>query len=152
MNIDEIHALLACAMEFPKYYGKNWDAFDECVNNGDTSNPPVKLIVLGWDTFITEHPDGAKKFWSCMHRGLKERKKPTETLVSPRPCPCCAHLTLSDWQSGSYEICEVCNWEDDSVQFADPAYRGGANIESLDEAKSRFEANPKSSSIPKGLL
>ena len=36
---------------------------------------------------------------------------------------------------GSFHICEVCNWEDDRVQLADPRYGGGANIESLVEAQ-----------------
>jgi hypothetical protein len=39
---------------------------------------------------------------------------------------------------GSYEICEVCFWEDDPVQLLDPAYRGGANTLSLMESQSNF--------------
>lgn len=52
------------------------------------------------------------------------------------PCPCCGHLTLS--AVGCYEICEVCGWEDDPVQSADIEYRGGANSESLQEARARW--------------
>ena len=53
-------------------------------------------------------------------------------------CPCCRYPTLS--QSGTYEICPVCFWEDDSIQSADPTYRSGANRESLEEARASFEA------------
>ena len=36
---------------------------------------------------------------------------------------------------GTYNICEVCGWEDDGVQLATPACGGGANKESLVEAQ-----------------
>jgi hypothetical protein len=55
------------------------------------------------------------------------------------PCPCCGFLTLSSVPPGSYEVCEVCYWEDDQVQFRDPEYQGGANAQSLREAKESFQ-------------
>ncbi len=57
------------------------------------------------------------------------------------PCPCCGELTLSESERGSYEICPVCNREDDGVQFADPNYRGGANERSLNEQRDLFRRN-----------
>jgi hypothetical protein len=54
------------------------------------------------------------------------------------PCPCCGYLTLTSEPPGSYELCPVCWWEDDQVQFRDPGYRGGANEESLNEARENF--------------
>lgn len=137
MDIDRIHSLIAVAFEFQDYYGKNWDAFDECINDDEASNPPVKLIIEGWDHFIHEHLKDAKLFWSCLE-GRKHTKKPTEILVSPRACPCCGYLTLSDCYSGSWEICSVCNWEDDNVQFDNQDYEGGANRESLNQARAKF--------------
>ena len=137
MDSEEIHSLLAKALEFPDYYGNNWDAFEECINDDSASNPPEILIIKGWDNFVREHLANAKLFWSCIEsRG--STKKPTKVLVSPRACPCCGYLTLSDWNSGSWEICDICNWEDDAVQFSDPGYEGGANIESLNQARERF--------------
>jgi hypothetical protein len=68
-----------------------------------------------------------------------------ESLVIPvdpvlHPCPCCGFHTLSEPERGSYEICRACGWEDDGVQFDDPDYRGGANVESLNEARAAFRA------------
>ena len=54
-------------------------------------------------------------------------------------CPCCGYLTLSDPFRGSFEICPVCNWEDDPVQLADPELQGGANEQSLNEARQNFK-------------
>lgn len=150
MTIDEIHSLLASAFEFPDFYGKNWDAFDECINDGASANPPEKLIIFGWDIFVREHLRDAKLFWSCINWRL-DTKKPVEVLVSPRACPCCGYLTLSDWNGGSWELCSVCNWEDDPVQCQDPAYEGGANRESLMQARARFELRADGSSRVKGF-
>ncbi|WP_411073114.1 CPCC family cysteine-rich protein [Streptomyces sp. cmx-4-25] len=50
------------------------------------------------------------------------------------PCPCCGHRVL-DAMPGSYEICPVCFWEDDGVQFRWPTMGGGANKVSLIEAQ-----------------
>ena len=54
------------------------------------------------------------------------------------PCPCCGARTISE--IGAYEICDVCGWEDDPVQSADPDYAGGANAESLNTARRKWAA------------
>jgi hypothetical protein len=48
------------------------------------------------------------------------------------PCPACGFIVF-DEPPGSYDICPVCNWEDDYVQLTYPAMSGGANKESLYE-------------------
>ena len=53
-------------------------------------------------------------------------------------CPCCRYLTLSEAPPGTFEICPVCSWEDDNVQYDDPSYEGGANLESLNTARANF--------------
>ncbi|MBO1111681.1 CPCC family cysteine-rich protein [Bordetella petrii] len=53
------------------------------------------------------------------------------------PCPCCESLVLS--QYGEYEICPICNWEDDPVQSADHDYSGGANALSLNQARQEWK-------------
>ena len=55
------------------------------------------------------------------------------------PCPCCGYLTLSEPPPGTFEICPVCNWEDDNVQFNNIDFEGGANEESLREARQNFQ-------------
>ena len=56
-------------------------------------------------------------------------------------CPCCGHATLTT--RGRFEICDVCNWEDDGQDDHDSwVVRGGPNGSmSLDDARSRFIAS-----------
>lgn len=53
------------------------------------------------------------------------------------PCPCCGFLTLK-CEYGSYDICQICGWEDDAVQLANPTSEGGANLDSLAQAQAFF--------------
>lgn len=54
------------------------------------------------------------------------------------PCPCCGYLTLDQKPPGTFLICDVCNWEDDNVQYENPSFEGGANKESLNQARVNF--------------
>ena len=53
-------------------------------------------------------------------------------------CPCCGYKTFREKPNGSYNICEVCFWEDDPIQLADPNYEGGANQVSLRQGQKNF--------------
>lgn len=53
-----------------------------------------------------------------------------------RLCPCCKKHKFEE--PGKYEICPVCNWEDDPKQRKDPDYAGGANELSLREYRRNY--------------
>ncbi len=55
------------------------------------------------------------------------------------PCPCCNYYTLDEKPPGTFDICPVCYWEDDNIQFYNTNYKGGANTMSLEEAQSNFK-------------
>lgn len=55
-------------------------------------------------------------------------------------CPACGKYTFQSGP-GSYEICPVCGWENDKVQYKDPNLKGGANRLSLKEYKKQYEKN-----------
>ncbi len=50
-------------------------------------------------------------------------------------CPACGFQTFDEGNYGTFGICDVCGWEDDGVQLANPACWGGANAASLIEAQ-----------------
>lgn len=54
-------------------------------------------------------------------------------------CPCCGNRTLDGRPPGTYEICPVCYWEDDKIQYDDPDYEGGANNISLNKARVNYK-------------
>lgn len=53
-------------------------------------------------------------------------------------CPCCGHDYV-----GEYDICSVCNWENDPIQLKKPDLRGGANKMSLTEAREAYSKGEK---------
>lgn len=48
------------------------------------------------------------------------------------PCPCCKKTYFE--KNGDFNICPVCDWENDKTQNEDPTFAGGANKESLRDA------------------
>jgi hypothetical protein len=53
-------------------------------------------------------------------------------------CPCCGYKTLSE--RGGYEICSLCKWEDEELEYPNPDRNGGANGDySLNLAKKNFK-------------
>ncbi|MCT2585619.1 CPCC family cysteine-rich protein [Actinophytocola gossypii] len=60
-----------------------------------------------------------------------------ESVEPGYPCPCCGYTTFGE-PPGSYEICQVCFWEDDAVQLRWPDWSGGANKPSLIDAQRAY--------------
>ena len=52
-------------------------------------------------------------------------------------CPVCGKYEFEKYDS--FDICEVCGWEDDGLQENRPDYSGGANSMSLNEAKQAYK-------------
>ena len=61
-------------------------------------------------------------------------------------CPICGEKTLE--YIGEFDICDICEWEDDPLQRENPEDRYGANKISLNEARAEWEARKKSSPQP----
>ncbi len=57
------------------------------------------------------------------------------------PCPCCGEGMVE--AGHEFDICDVCGWEDDNLQFSRPDYKGGANKMSLNEARAAWKAKKK---------
>ncbi|WP_052807111.1 CPCC family cysteine-rich protein [Mesobacillus subterraneus] len=56
-------------------------------------------------------------------------------------CPCCGYPTLEE--RGNFEICKLCNWEDDGQDdpYADEVWGGPNGDYSLTEARKNFKEN-----------
>ena len=53
-------------------------------------------------------------------------------------CPCCGYYTFEK-KNRAYDICPVCFWEDDPVQYETPTMKNGANHVSLAEARMNYQ-------------
>lgn len=62
--------------------------------------------------------------------------------MAEHPCPCCGYLVF-DEEPGSYDICEVCGWEDDLSQLRFATTGGGANQSALAECQQQFIATKR---------
>ena len=70
---EALHAALASAFFFPEYYGKNWDAFDECLADSGLRRIEVKGVSI----LIDSLPRDA----GLLERCLKEYGKETEAEI-----------------------------------------------------------------------
>jgi isopentenyldiphosphate isomerase len=61
------------------------------------------------------------------------------------PCACCGELNVK--MRNNFEICPICNWQDDAVQNDEPDYDGGANHISLNQAKEAHKNKMTNNSI-----
>lgn len=68
---------------------------------------------------------------------LKFDRKQVTNMSEKYTCHCCGYKSL-DEDGGSYEICDVCFWEDDFVMNEEPDYWGGANGVCLRLAQRNF--------------
>jgi RNAse (barnase) inhibitor barstar len=55
---DDLHTLLMQRLEFPHYYGKNWDAFWDVIT--EPERLPRTLTLRGWAAFEQRLPESAQ--------------------------------------------------------------------------------------------
>lgn len=70
-----------------------------------------------------------------LDQGVKAPRKPGVRYT----CPCCGYPTLAE--RGSYDICDLCSWEDDGQDdpHADEIWGGPNGAYSLSEARLNFK-------------
>ena len=62
----ELHTILAERLGFPDYYGRNWDAFWDCIGDLEHSSTPMVLRVKGWDQLHRRLPNDANLLKACL--------------------------------------------------------------------------------------
>ncbi len=86
---------------------------------------------------MSEFNEKRQKFEQiCQNIEVKLKRK---VLIKRVTCPCCGYPTLE--RKGRYEICELCNWEDDGQDDhdADTIWCGPNGVYSLSAARKNFQ-------------
>ena len=60
----EMHAVIWKSLDFPDYYGCNWDAFWDCLK--DMYGDPIHIEILGLDVIERKFDDAAEKMISIL--------------------------------------------------------------------------------------
>ncbi|WP_257974521.1 barstar family protein, partial [Vibrio parahaemolyticus] len=61
-NENQLHELMANCFGFPDYYGKNWDAFWDCLCDSDL---PKVIEFVGSSHLKSAHPESFESLKSC---------------------------------------------------------------------------------------
>ena len=79
-----LFAEVAAALQFPWYFGDNWDALDECLADLDwlPAHGYVLFILDAAEVLKSETPAERQIFWSILERAAKEWSEPR--LERPR--------------------------------------------------------------------
>ena len=62
----EMHAVIWKALDFPDYYGCNWDAFWDCLT--DMYGEPIHIEIHGLDVIERKFSDSASKMIEILKR------------------------------------------------------------------------------------
>lgn len=82
----DIFSVIANAMNFPSYFGKNWDAFDECIEDMDWLPAKGYILILNEASKAFEAaPETIRKLivsWSDAGEYWTENNKPFHLIFS----------------------------------------------------------------------
>jgi len=95
----------------------------------------IRITLQGYRPYGLYSNDGRHSLDKERHFEFMNDQNQDEKFA----CPCCGYKTLREKPSGTYNICEVCFWEDDPIQLDDPNYEGGANRVSLKQGQKNFQ-------------
>ena len=62
----EMHFVIREALDFPDYYGCNWSAFWDCLN--DMYGDPIHIEIIGLEVIESKFGDAAEKMIEILRR------------------------------------------------------------------------------------
>ena len=62
----EMHFVIRQALDFPDYYGCNWDSFWDCLN--DMYGDPIHIEIIGLEVVERKFGDSAEKMIEILRR------------------------------------------------------------------------------------
>ena len=72
-TVEELHNEVAAALQFPWYYGENWPAFDECINDLDwLAADSYILIVTDAEEVLSKEDEQFSVFIKTLQQAVDE--------------------------------------------------------------------------------
>jgi len=62
----ELHRLLKQKLDFPAYYGENWDAFWDLISDPEDDGLPDEIIWIGFAALQRKLPKEAEHLLACL--------------------------------------------------------------------------------------
>lgn len=79
-----LHSEIGAALQFPPYYGENWDAMDECIRDLSWMPAPSYLIVvLDVGEILPADEDSFRTFLSILSDAVKVWRNPDPPFELP---------------------------------------------------------------------
>jgi ribonuclease inhibitor len=66
----ELHTELSRVLEFPDFYGQNWDAFWDGITG--LVEMPIRLHFHGWQNLVEQLPNDAQRLQKCLEDMIRE--------------------------------------------------------------------------------
>ena len=63
----EMHDIIKRSLDFPDYYGRNWDAFWDCITDM-VGEEPMRISIIGLDVIERRFGDTAEKMITILRR------------------------------------------------------------------------------------
>jgi ribonuclease inhibitor len=69
-NSEQLHDLLKQNLDFPQFYGMNWDAFWDAITG--LVEMPKKLVINGWENLEKQIPNDAQTMKKLLEKLNKD--------------------------------------------------------------------------------
>lgn len=116
-DIDSLMKEFANKLKFPSYFGENWPAFDECINDLEwLESDKYILFIRNFDKVLVNDEDSFKVLLSIMKKAIKEWTSGRYYDSFPTP-PTSFHLIMHcDLENEKRMDCRLSNLESNKIE------------------------------------
>lgn len=116
---------------------QNWTAIASLIEHADIrTDSPLGMALLRACPYLKhldETTETLTQFYRALQYGTISSDVQQLALKHMYPCACCGYLVFNT-PAGSYDICNICFWEDDAYQLRFPD-KPGANLALREEQR-----------------
>lgn len=73
-NKADLMNFISLLFGFPDYFGKNWDALSDCLDDLKWQNRDIELVIKNSDDLLNEEKDAREIFFELINKSLVKLK------------------------------------------------------------------------------